>query len=76
MSQHYQQRKKANERYLASQDRITIRIPKESGLKATIEAHATRKDGGSVQAFVLRAIRETMQRDSQTMDNPTDLGIV
>lgn len=75
MSQHYQQRKKANEKYLATQDRITIRVSKESGIKEAIQAHADSR-GESVQAFILRAINETMQRDSrpqQTLDGPTVL---
>ena len=63
MSQHYQERKKANEKYLATQDRITIRVPKESGLKDTIQVHAEKR-GESVQAFILRAIRETMYNDT------------
>lgn len=62
MSQHYQQRKKANEKYLSTQDRITIRVPKESGLKDAIQAHAE-GNGESVQAFIIRAIVETMQAE-------------
>lgn len=62
MSQHYQQRKKANEKYLAAQDRLTIRVSKESGLKEAIQTHAESK-GESVQAFIIRAITETIQRD-------------
>lgn len=63
MSQHYQQRKKANEKYLASQDRITIRVPKESGLKDAITAHAESR-GESVQAFIIRAIQTVMKEES------------
>lgn len=62
MSQHYQQRKKANEKYLAEQDRITIRVSKESGLKKIIQAH-TEQTGESVQAFIIRAITETIECD-------------
>ena len=62
MSQHYQQRKKANEKYLAAQDRLTIRVSKESSLKETIHAHAESK-GESVQAFIIRAITETIDRE-------------
>ena len=40
MTKHYEQRKKANEKYLATLDTITIRMPKESGLKEAIQAHA------------------------------------
>lgn len=75
MSQHYQQRKAANERYLSKMDEIRIRMPKDSGLKAAIEEHAKIKDGGSVQGFILRAIRETMKRDTELLcidDSPTE----
>lgn len=63
MSQHYQQRKAANERYLATQDRLTIRIPKDSGLKAAIEAHAAER-GESVQAFIIRIIKAALDNES------------
>lgn len=72
MSQHYQQRKAANERYLNTQDRITIRVSKESGLKAAIEQHAA-DHGESVQGFIVRAIREAMERDTHPqhiVENP------
>ena len=63
----YQQNKKSAEKYLAQQDRITIRVPKESGLKEAIQQHATaRKE--SVQGFIVRAITETMQRDRTILD--------
>ena len=62
MSTHYEQRKAANERYLAKMDEIRIRMPKESGLKEAIQAHAEMR-GESVQAFILRAIQETMARE-------------
>mgnify|MGYP003312117817 CR=1 FL=1 len=62
MSTHYEQRKAANERYLAKMDEIRIRMPKESGLKDAIQQHAESKEE-SVNAFILRAIEETMRRD-------------
>ena len=58
----YEQNKKSAEKYLATQDRITIRVSKESGLKEAIHAHAESK-GESVQAFIIRAITETIARD-------------
>lgn len=67
MSEHYQQRKAANERYLSTQDRITIRVPKEGGLKEAIQAHAEGK-GESIQAFIIRAIRAQMERDREEGD--------
>lgn len=74
MSQHYQQRKKANEKYLSTQDRITIRVSKESGLKAAIEEHVKTTSDQSVQAFIIRAILETMERDTspqRLIDKPS-----
>ena len=43
-------------------DRITIVVKK--GEKEVIKAHAEKHDGGSVNAFIQRAISETMQRDN------------
>lgn len=62
MSEYYQKKKAINEKYLASQDRLTIRVSKESGLKDAIQAHAESM-GESVQAFIIRAITEAMERD-------------
>ena len=62
MSKHYEQRKAANERYLSKMDEIRIRMSKESGLKAAIQAHAE-TTGESVQAFIVRAITQAMERD-------------
>lgn len=62
MTKHYEQRKKANEKYLATLNTITIRMPKESGLKEAIQAHAE-AGGESVNAFILRAVAEAMERD-------------
>ena len=42
-------------------DRITIVVKK--GEKEVIKAHAEKFDGGSVNAFIQRAISETMARD-------------
>ena len=60
----YAQNKKAAEKYLASLDRITIRVSKESGLKEAVQAHAEAR-GESVNAFILRAIAETMARERE-----------
>ena len=67
MSQHYQQRKAANERYLSKMDEIRVRMPKESGLKDAIQAHAQER-GESVQAFIMRAIVYTMQKDKESAE--------
>lgn len=70
MSEYYQQKKKYNEKYLSKMDEIRIRMSKESGLKDAIQAHAERR-GESVQAFILRAIRDTMYNDThpRTLDS-------
>ncbi len=44
-------------------DRINLTVPK--GDKDKIKAHAERHDGGSVNGFIQRAIRETMERDGE-----------
>ncbi len=62
MTKHYEQRKAANERYLATMDKIMLRMPKESGLKEAIQAQAE-ACGESVNAFILRAITEAMERE-------------
>ena len=44
-------------------DELKLRVPK--GEKELIKAHAEKFDGGSVNAFIQRAIAETMERDNQ-----------
>ena len=44
-------------------DRINLTV--EKGKREVIKAHAAQKDGGSVNAFINRAIDETMERDVQ-----------
>ena len=43
-------------------DRIPMRVPK--GKKEIIQAHAAKR-GESINAFLNRAVDETMERDSQ-----------
>lgn len=53
---------KVKDRYNAKvYDHITLRVPK--GEKDRIKAHADRYDNGSVNAFIQRAIAETIERD-------------
>ena len=55
--------KRAAEKYLKeSVEDVRIRVPK--GQKAVIKAHAERQ-GESMNAFVVRAINETMERDAE-----------
>lgn len=60
MTKAYEQRKKANEKYLATLDEIKLRVPK--GEKEKIKAYAESK-GESVNGFIYRAIQECMERD-------------
>lgn len=55
-------RKRANQAYIDKQDELKVRVPK--GRKAEIQAHAEAM-GESLNAFVGRAISETMERDKQ-----------
>ena len=53
-------------RYISkAYDRVNLTLPK--GEKEKIKAHADIYDGGSVNAFIQRAIKETMERDAQTV---------
>lgn len=58
----YEQNKAHIKNYLAEQDEIRVRMPKKSGLKDTVQTHIART-GESMNAFALRAIWETMERD-------------
>ena len=66
-------RKKANDKYLTEKvDEIKVRVPK--GNKDVIKAHAEAQ-GESVNAFVNRAIDETMERDNGApvaVEKPTE----
>ena len=61
MTKGYEQRKTSNKRYLATLDNISLRLPK--GRKDVIRAHAE-THGESVNAFINRAIDETLERDA------------
>lgn len=54
--------RKATEKYLGKLDEIRIRMPK--GRKEEIKAHAEGR-GESVNAFINRAIDETMERETE-----------
>ena len=60
MSKGYEQRKKANEKYLATLDEIKVRLPK--GNKDKIKAHAESM-GESVNGFITRAIENQIKKD-------------
>lgn len=55
---------KAQNKYISKKyDRINLTVDK--GNKDVIKEHAEKFDGGSVNAFINRAISETMDRDKQ-----------
>lgn len=59
---------KAVAKYMkANYDDIKVRVPK--GERDIIKAHAEKHDGGSVNGFIQRAIKETMERDGQGEGN-------
>ena len=60
MTKGYEQRKEANRRYLAKLDNIMIRT--QAGGKDTIKAAADAV-GQSVNAYILQAVEERMQRE-------------
>ena len=62
MKSYYEKNGAATARHHEKLDRVAIWLPKEGGLKKEIQAHAASL-GESVNAFVLRAIRETIARD-------------
>ena len=45
-------------------DEIRIIIPNDTGLKDTMQAHAKQR-GETIEAFILRAIQETMRNDNR-----------
>lgn len=53
--------RKATDKYLEKFDEMRVRVPK--GQKASIQAHCAEK-GESLNAFIIRAITETMERDN------------
>ncbi len=58
----YEQNKESIKRYMEKVDIIRITTPKESGIKEAVTAHA-KACGESVNAFVIRAIMEAMERE-------------
>lgn len=60
------QQKAVNKYMAAKYDRINLTV--EKGKREIIKAHAAKKDGGSVNAFINRAIDETMQRDQEATE--------
>lgn len=61
------QQKATNKWIKSAYDRINLTVAKNK--KDVIKAHADKR-GESVNAFINRAIDETMERDSATESNP------
>ena len=62
MARYSQAQNRATQKYIKNAyDEIKVRMPK--GKKDIIKAHAETFDNGSVNAFINRAIDETMKRD-------------
>lgn len=55
--------RKATDKYLEKFDEMRVRVP--AGEKAKIKAHAE-AHGESLNGFIIRAMAETMERDSAT----------
>jgi len=53
-------RRRANEKWHKKQDEIKLRVPK--GEKETIRQHAANR-GESINAFLVRAVKEAIERD-------------
>lgn len=53
--------RKATEKYLEKFDEMRVRVP--SGQKALFKAHADGR-GESLNSFIIRAMTETMERDT------------
>ena len=51
-------------------DEVKVRMPK--GQKDIIKAHADKHDGGSVNAFINRAITNQMELDNTPDTTPTE----
>ena len=56
-------RKKANDKWREKFEEVRFRVPK--GQKDLIQAHAEQHGDASVNAFLVRAVTETMKRDNE-----------
>ena len=65
MAQKTEAQKRAQKAYISKFVRVEVRMEQES--QAAIKAHATAR-GESVNAFIVRAIREAMERDQAAQD--------
>ena len=65
----YEYNKKYAQKYIGGLDNVALRLPK--GYKDIIKAHATAR-GESVNGFILRAIKDAMERDDSREHNTND----
>ena len=56
-------RKKANDKWREKFEEVRFRVP--NGQKEIIQSHAEKYGDASVNAFLVRAVKETMERDKQ-----------
>lgn len=57
-------RKRANDKWREKFDEIRFRVPK--GQKEMIQAHAEKHGDQSLNAFLVRAVKEAMERDKSS----------
>lgn len=55
-------RKKANDKWREKYEEVRFRVPK--GEKSLIQEHAEKHGDASVNAFLVRAVKEAMERDN------------
>ena len=62
MTKHYDERKAANERYLAKLDEVRIRLPK--GQKSVWQDAAARA-GESLNQYIIKAVQNRMDKEKE-----------
>ena len=58
-------RKKANDKWREKFEEVRFRVPK--GEKILIQEHAEKNGDSSLNAFLVRAVKETMERDNSKL---------
>lgn len=59
-------RKRANDKWREKFDEVRFRVPK--GQKEIIQAHAEQYGDQSLNAFLVRAVKEAMERDEENSE--------
>lgn len=60
-------RKRANDKWREKFEEVRFRVPK--GKKEEIQQHAEQQGDGSLNAFMVRAVSETISRDLSKQEN-------